>query len=72
MRSQIMRAKDSTCPRSAAICGQRERMSSSCRRNGPANFRTRAEELGGTLTLTSCEPAGALLEWAVPLPAPAD
>ncbi|WP_280913439.1 GAF domain-containing protein [Streptomyces sp. SAI-208] len=39
------------------------------RRSGLANMRTRAEELGGSLTLTSREPTGTLLEWTVPLPA---
>ncbi|MEV4227401.1 GAF domain-containing sensor histidine kinase [Streptomyces bobili] len=38
------------------------------RRSGLANLRTRAEELGGSFNLTSCEPSGTLLEWTVPLP----
>ncbi|WP_258314720.1 GAF domain-containing sensor histidine kinase [Streptomyces sp. Act143] len=37
-------------------------------RGGLATMRTRAEELGGTLTLTRHEPTGTLLEWTVPLP----
>ncbi|WP_406472191.1 peroxiredoxin [Streptomyces sp. NBC_01615] len=39
------------------------------RRSGLANLRTRATELGGTLTLASHRPTGTTLEWTVPLPA---
>ena len=38
------------------------------RRSGLANLRTRATELGGTLTLTPHRPTGTTLEWTVPLP----
>ncbi|MFF4351248.1 GAF domain-containing protein [Streptomyces sp. NPDC001530] len=38
------------------------------RRSGLANIGARAENLGGTFTLTSNEPTGTLLEWTVPLP----
>ncbi|MFP3989756.1 GAF domain-containing protein [Streptomyces sp. E11-3] len=41
------------------------------RRSGLDNIRTRAENLGGTFTLTSNEPSGTLLEWTVPMPADA-
>ncbi|TPQ17749.1 GAF domain-containing sensor histidine kinase [Streptomyces sporangiiformans] len=37
------------------------------RRSGLANIRTRAENLGGTFTLTPNQPAGTTLEWTVPL-----
>nr|WP_308801954.1 GAF domain-containing protein [Streptomyces polyasparticus] len=42
------------------------------RRSGLANIRTRAEELGGHLTLTDRRPTGTCLEWAVPLSGSAD
>ena len=35
--------------------------------SGLANLRRRASETGGTLTLTSAEPSGTLLEWQAPL-----
>jgi two-component system, NarL family, sensor histidine kinase DevS len=38
------------------------------RRSGLGNLRSRAEELGGTFTLTPNRPAGTVLEWSVPLP----
>ncbi|MFE6282673.1 PAS domain S-box protein [Streptomyces sp. NPDC057877] len=38
------------------------------RRSGLANLRSRAEELGGTFVLTSNHPAGAVLDWSIPLP----
>jgi two-component system, NarL family, sensor histidine kinase DevS len=38
------------------------------RHSGLANLRTRAEDLSGTFTLAPHEPAGTVLEWAVPLP----
>jgi signal transduction histidine kinase len=38
------------------------------RRSGLANMRSRAEELGGTLTLSRGEPGGTVLEWRVPMP----
>ncbi|WP_406164743.1 PAS domain S-box protein [Streptomyces sp. NBC_00996] len=38
------------------------------RRSGLSNLRWRAEELGGTLTLTSNPPAGTVLGWIAPLP----
>ncbi|MFF5406775.1 GAF domain-containing protein [Streptomyces misionensis] len=38
------------------------------RRSGLANLRSRAEELGGTFSLTHRDPTGTLMEWAVPLP----
>ncbi|MGW3494352.1 sensor histidine kinase [Streptomyces sp. NPDC001020] len=41
------------------------------RRSGLANLRLRAEELGGTFTLDSNTPSGTVVEWVVPLPAPA-
>jgi len=37
------------------------------RRSGLANIRTRAENLGGTFTLTPNQPTGTALEWTVPL-----
>ncbi|MFD1663014.1 GAF domain-containing protein [Streptomyces caeni] len=41
------------------------------RRSGLANLERRAEELGGSFTLSPNEPTGTVLEWLVPLPAPA-
>ncbi|MXM64697.1 hypothetical protein GR925_14900 [Streptomyces sp. HUCO-GS316] len=38
------------------------------RRSDLANMRSRAEELGGTLTLSRGEPLGTILEWRVPMP----
>lgn len=38
------------------------------RRSGVANVRHRAEQLGGTLTLSPHRPTGTVLEWTVPLP----
>jgi len=37
------------------------------RRSGLSNIATRAENLGGTCTLTPNEPTGTVLEWSVPL-----
>jgi PAS domain S-box-containing protein len=37
------------------------------RRSGLSNLRGRAEELGGTFTLTPNRPAGTVLDWSVPL-----
>ncbi|MFR0358005.1 GAF domain-containing sensor histidine kinase [Streptomyces sediminimaris] len=39
------------------------------RRSGLANMRTRAEDLGGSLSLTRREPTGTVVDWTVPLPA---
>lgn len=39
------------------------------RRSGLANLRTRATELGGTLTIAPHRPTGTTLDWAAPLPA---
>ncbi|MEU6380763.1 GAF domain-containing sensor histidine kinase [Streptomyces sp. NPDC046909] len=41
------------------------------RRSGLANLGQRAEELGGTLTVSPNRPSGTVVEWAVPLPSPA-
>ena len=41
------------------------------RRSGLSNLRTRAEDLGGTFTITPDEPTGTVLEWTVPLHADA-
>ncbi|MBC7267386.1 MAG: sensor histidine kinase [Streptomyces sp.] len=38
------------------------------RRSGLANLRSRAEELGGTFTVAANHPAGAVLDWSIPLP----
>lgn len=38
------------------------------RRSGLANLRTRATELGGTLTIAPHRPTGTTLDWAAPLP----
>ncbi|MEV5607576.1 GAF domain-containing sensor histidine kinase [Streptomyces sp. NPDC052225] len=43
---------------------------SAVRRSGLANIRSRAENLGGTFTLSSGEPAGTVLDWSVPLAVP--
>ncbi|MER6355463.1 GAF domain-containing sensor histidine kinase [Streptomyces sp. NPDC001634] len=37
------------------------------RRSGLANLHGRAEEMGGTFSLTSNQPSGTVLEWGVPL-----
>ncbi|WP_225102475.1 GAF domain-containing sensor histidine kinase [Streptomyces sp. CoH27] len=37
------------------------------RRSGLANLRKRAEEMGGTFTLTANQPSGTVVEWVVPL-----
>lgn len=37
------------------------------RRSGLANLRSRAEDLGGTFSLSPNQPSGTVLEWAVPL-----
>ncbi|MEV6026626.1 GAF domain-containing sensor histidine kinase [Streptomyces sp. NPDC052036] len=37
------------------------------RRSGLANLRRRAEEMGGTFTLSSNRPSGTVVEWGVPL-----
>ncbi|MFF7646099.1 GAF domain-containing protein [Streptomyces canus] len=42
------------------------------RRSGLDNLRGRAADLGGSLTITSNEPTGTVVEWTVPLPADAD
>ncbi|BFO18539.1 hypothetical protein SHKM778_49270 [Streptomyces sp. KM77-8] len=41
------------------------------RRSGLDNLRRRATDLGGGLTLTPNEPTGTVVEWTVPLSAPA-
>ncbi|MET8953350.1 sensor histidine kinase [Streptomyces sp. NPDC004393] len=41
------------------------------RRSGLANLRRRAEEMGGTFTLSSNRPSGTVVEWGVPLAASA-
>jgi signal transduction histidine kinase len=37
------------------------------RRSGLANLRRRAEEMGGTCTLSANRPSGTVVEWVVPL-----
>ncbi|OLZ63174.1 histidine kinase [Streptomyces sp. IMTB 2501] len=41
------------------------------RRSGLANLRRRAEDMGGTFTLSSNQPSGTVVEWVVPLSSPA-